>query len=264
MCAFVAWYALVTGQRERGPEMLAEFWDAIAASAPHEQAVNAATVGASGVQPDLIAALATPFFSALGSQQMRSALERVVDFDDPAARTAVDDLPLLLVSAVDVLSGEFTLFRNGEVGVDELLASSAVPGLYEPVEIGAGLYWDGLLSQNPPVRQLAWSRPDEIWVVQIYPRRRERAPRTQAEVRERRTELAANLSLEQEVWFVTRINELVHEGALVDPDHREIRVRRIELSEEFAGVSRLDRSPSILRELMAAGESAAERLACGA
>lgn len=263
ICAYLAWHALVTDRRDEGPAMLAAFWRDIAASDPVDQVANATAVASAGLPLGPIADAFGPVFAAAGRTRLRSALEAVVDFDDPASQKAVDDLPLLLVSAVEVRSGEFTLFRNGEVGVDELLASSAVPGLYDPVHLDGGIYWDGLLSQNPPVRQLAWSRPDEIWIVQIFPRERSREPRTSAEIQQRRSELAANLSLEQEVWFVARINELIREGSLVDPQHRPIEIRRIELTEEHADTSRLDRSPAVVRRLFEEGERAAEELLAG-
>src|SRR3712207_9448462 len=35
-----------------------------------------------------------------------------------------------------------------------------------------GTYWDGLFSQNPPVRELTDEGPDEIWVIQINSKER--------------------------------------------------------------------------------------------
>ena len=259
-CAFLAWHALVTDRRADGPGMLEAFWREVAATDLPDQLANAATLAGGGMNMGPLAEAVNPWFAAAGRSRLTRALEHVVELNDPAARRGVEELPLLLVSAVEVLSGEFTLFRGGEVGVDELLASAAVPGLYEPVRIDGAVYWDGLLSQNPPVRQLAWSRPDEIWVIQVFPRRRETEPRTPAEIRERRAELAANLSLEQEVWFVTRINELIAEGSLSDPYHRPIHIRRIELAPGHAAPSRLDRSRSVVDGLMAEGDRAAADL----
>jgi NTE family protein len=260
LCAFVAWYSLVADRRDEGPELLERLWDSIAATSLYDRAVNQATVAGADFQVPAAAEAFNPVFASWGRDRLRRAVEAAVDLDDPALERDVEDLPLLLVSAVEILTGEFTLFRNGQVGVDELLASAAVPGMYDPVELDGGLYWDGLLSQNPPVRQLAWSRPDEIWIVQIFPRTRKRAPRTPVEIRERRSELAANLSLEQEVWFVTRINELIESGALTDPDHRPIVIRRIELTEDLASSSRLDRSPAVVERLISAGERAADEM----
>lgn len=259
MCAYLAWAALVTDRRAEGAAMLADFWTAMSARGPLDRMVNDATVVAAALQPSA-AEIPNPVAAAWGRDRLRAALAEVVDVDDERLATPVDALPLLLVSAVEVLTGEFTLFRNGEVTVDALLASAAVPGLYDAVRLDEGLYWDGLLSQNPPVRQLAWSGPEEIWIVQVYPRERAREPRTPPEIRQRRNELTANLSLEQEVWFVTRINQLIEGGALRDPDHRPIVVRRIEIPEADAEGSRLDRRPRVVERLVEAGARAADDL----
>lgn len=49
-----------------------------------------------------------------------------------------------------------------------MLASAAVPNLFEAVEIRGHYHWDGLFSQNPPVDDLlagdAQPKPDELWV----------------------------------------------------------------------------------------------------
>ena len=102
-----------------------------------------------------------------------------------------------VIGAVDVLSGAFRAFdsRRDRITPDTILASAAIPTLFESVHIDDGVYWDGLFSQNPPIRELAALEPDEIWVIQINPSRRETVPRTTLEIADRRNELAGNLSL---------------------------------------------------------------------
>ena len=46
------------------------------------------------------------------------------------------------------------------------------------MHLDGGVYWDGLFSQNPPIRELVDARPDEIWVIQINPTRVETEPTT--------------------------------------------------------------------------------------
>ena len=97
-------------------------------------------------------------------------LERQVDFGALAPGPRGED-PLLLIGAVDVLSGAFKAFdsRRDRITAETVLASAAIPTLFRAVRIGDGTYWDGLFSQNPPVRDLTDARPDEIWVIQINP-----------------------------------------------------------------------------------------------
>jgi hypothetical protein len=88
------------------------------------------------------------------------------------------------------------------------------------VRIGNGVYWDGLFAQNPPVRDLPDAEPDEIWIVQINPTRLVPEPEEPrpgdeptkiANILDRRNELAGNLSLQQGLHYVRKINELVSE-----------------------------------------------------
>ena len=53
-------------------------------------------------------------------------------------------------------------------------ASGTLPAVREAEKIDNGYYWDGLYSQNPPIREfLAGVKkehvPDEIWVLRINP-----------------------------------------------------------------------------------------------
>src|SRR5437016_9870098 len=90
------------------------------------------------------------------------------------------------------------------------------------VPLAGRLYWDGLFSQNPPIRefvstpQQADEKPDEIWIVQINPQTRDAEPRAPEDIEDRRNELAGNLSLNQEVHFIETINALLARDALED------------------------------------------------
>jgi NTE family protein len=87
---------------------------------------------------------------------------------------------MLLVGAVDVLSGDLKAFnsRRDRVSADTILASTALPTLFRAVRTDGGVYWDGLFSQNPPVRELPRANPDEIWVIQIDPEKRGEEPKS--------------------------------------------------------------------------------------
>jgi NTE family protein len=173
---------------------------------------------------------------------------------------------MLLIGAVDVLSGDFRAFnsRRDRISVETILASAAIPTLFRAVQLDGGTYWDGLFSQNPPVRELVDARPDEIWVIQINPTRVDAEPRSALEIADRRNELAGNLSLHQELRFIEKIDQLLEEGALArDGAYRTIVIRVIELSRaRLSGAlgvaSKLDRDPSFIAGLIAHGEERAE------
>ena len=77
-------------------------------------------------------------------------------------------------------------------------ASGTLPTVHEAEKIGEGYYWDGLYSQNPPVREfLAGVRkdeaPDEIWIVRINPQQSAQQPVSNADIKDRENELMGNL-----------------------------------------------------------------------
>lgn len=66
------------------------------------------------------------------------------------AARSFDDLELPFAAvATDLATGMATVLRDGDL-ISALLASSAIPGVLPPVEIGGRLYVDGLASANLP------------------------------------------------------------------------------------------------------------------
>jgi NTE family protein len=197
--------------------------------------------------------------SAWASDQLKGMLERHVDFGRIQGLVKPSS-PMLLIGAADVVSGEFKAFSSyrDTIDVEMVLASAALPTMFEAVHTNGGVYWDGLFSQNPPVRELPDAKPDEIWVIQIDPQRRPAEPKTMPDIMDRRNELAGNLSLYQEIYFIEKINEWVAEGVLSGTKHEVIEVKWIEMLRDLDSESKLDRDPQFIRAMMAYGEDQAE------
>ena len=222
-----------------------------------------------------------------------------------AVRYALHPIPRLLLGAVELHEGDFVAFSSerapgdGGISIDAVLASAAVPWLFRAHEM-AGLdettlaprpltLWDGLFSQNPPIRNFLSGvaddarKPDEIWVVQINP--------TQArldtggahialnggEIWDLRNALAGNLALNQELGFVDAINRRMESGrgddtspasAAAQRRDKLVQVDRIVMDgmavEAAAGMplganSKLDRDPALRGALWDHGATQARR-----
>jgi NTE family protein len=201
--------------------------------------------------------------SVAGAEEFCAMLGRQVDF----GRIQVDSAgqhPVLLMGAVDVLSGRFRTFssRRDRITAATVLASAAIPNLFRAVRLGDGTYWDGLFSQNPPVRELLDAAPDELWVIQINPRQRDTEPTTVAEIADRRNELSGNLSLYQELAFIEKIDQLLDTGQLhASGKYKQVVVRVIELSRaslpRARAASKLNRDPVFIQNLIAHGQQQA-------
>jgi NTE family protein len=266
VCAWLAWSALGRGEPERAGRLLDAFWRDNSARSPYAQLVNTWVAWASSLQNVVATPAVSPYdnpFAGTALDDFRALLERHVARDGTVDRATA---PLLLVGAVDVLTGEFRAFdsRREEISADMVLASAAIPTLFRAVHVGGGTYWDGLFSQNPPVRELMDAEPDELWVVQVNPSEYEHEPRTVVEIADRRNELSGNLSLHQELRFVEKIDQLLDAGLLAEGGkYKKVMVRVLELargrvSRPLGTASKLNRDPAFIRELIRHGEERAE------
>jgi NTE family protein len=77
------------------------------------------------------------------------------------------------------------------------------------------------------------------------------------DIMDRRNELAGNLSLYQEIYFIEKINEWVAEGVLSNTKHEVIEVKWIEMLRALDSESKLDRDPQFIQSMVAYGEDRA-------
>ena len=189
------------------------------------------------------------------------------------------DSPVLLVGAADVLEGTFKIFSSahGEIKLESLLASAAIPNLFPAVWVDGHAYWDGI-SSNPPVdaflRKPSMGRhafPEEIWILQVNRVKAESVPETPSDIFDRRNHLSGNLSLRHELQVIEMVNVLLAENALTDAFRARfgleatepITVRFIRMSDELQrGLdypSKLSREPHHIDRLIADGEAQASR-----
>lgn len=153
------------------------------------------------------------------------AIQKSGDFAgvDDALRQLALQLPYLLLGAVNVRQGTFKAFdsRKGEISLQAVLASAAIPWIFQAVPADNGdPCWDGLFSQNPPTKDFisgadgAAEKPDELWVLQINPQCCDEAPEAPERIADRRNELTCNLSLNQELAFVKSVNKWSIDGTM--------------------------------------------------
>lgn len=130
-------------------------------------------------------------------------------------------------------------------------ASGTLPVFREAEKIDSCFYWDGLYSNNPPLREFFTGDtqyPDEIWIVRINPQEWPYAPETNAEIQDRQNELMGNLSLHKELDLVFERN-------------RGVTVRTIKMTKSKADdlmySSKFDRSRAFMDEMRQEGRDQA-------
>jgi NTE family protein len=255
MCAALAWAGLISGGRDDARRRLAGFWRELEAKSPVDVAMNFWSVWFARLPVTL--EMSPYMFEPVAELTLRALLEKHLRLEAlPAPRPAE---PQLLVGATNIQSGDRTVFDGRTLTYDELVASAAVPLLYRAVQAGNALYWDGLFSTNPPVREFTDldEVPDEIWLLQINPQRREQEPKNVRDIVDRRNELAGNLSLAQELYFIDRVNRLRSEHDTLQAKYKHITIRVVELALELDYASKLDRSADLLQALLEHGKQRA-------
>jgi NTE family protein len=134
-----------------------------------------------------------------------------------------------------------------------------------------GYYWDGLYSQNPPVRDLLDGpdrddKPDEIWVIRINPQEFSPASLDISldDIHDRENDLAGNLSLNQELDNILTVNRWIERHGTVHPPlntRKTVAVRTLKMRRETAwGIghgSKLDRSAGHMARLRDEGREIA-------
>jgi NTE family protein len=288
ICALLAWYGLLKaakGSTEPIYKGLIDFWKDNSANLPWEKILNDSLIQYRRmVDKGQIPTYETSPYDWLWqwSQNfsisqaprkefvdLRKLLEKHVNFSE--LNNLLEPLsPRLLIGAVDVLSGEFKEFdsRRGEISVEAILASAAVPTLFQAVEVNGNFYWDGLFAENPPLNKLEQAIPDELWIIGINPKTRTSLPTTPETILDRRNELSGNITLAVELRLLAVYNKLLELGAIKEEFLEKVPLRittprLLNMSEQLAEsldyTSKLDRNPSFINKLIADGESQAER-----
>jgi len=148
-------------------------------------------------------------------------------------------------------------------------ASGALPRFLESREIAQRCYWDGLYSQNPPIREFVAEMnlehiPDEIWVVRINPQQCRQRPQSNAEIQDRQHQLMGNLSLNKELDFIAKVNLLLtvpQTRAAMAARYKHVTVRTIMMMEGTATKllysSKFNRSRWLIDQLRTEGHEVA-------
>ncbi len=87
---------------------------------------------------------------------------------DPALRIE-DSLIPLFINAVDLITGKEILLDRGNL-LDSLMATTAVPGFFPPVEIGPYRLVDGGVLDDVPVKHLKKTKAEVILAVEVHQR----------------------------------------------------------------------------------------------
>lgn len=92
-----------------------------------------------------------------------------------------------------------------------------------------GHYLDGAWAENPPMKELIDSRIDEIWMVEVFPKKCESEPETHEARQDRKEELWQDALVEQQLYFIRKVNLWLQSERLLDDGRlQDLRQKLIE------------------------------------
>jgi NTE family protein len=176
------------------------------------------------IAADIMARLFSPYdLNPAGANPLGEILASCVDF------TRLWDSPIrLFVTATNVRTGRGRVFRNSEITPDVLLASACLPTLFQAVELGGELYWDGGYSGNPTITPLVREcTSSDIILVQINPVERADSPRSAREILNRLNEVSFNAVLLKELRMIALLRQVAHRGGTEAAKWAAMRMHRV-------------------------------------
>jgi NTE family protein len=212
------------------------------------------------VEPLMLAA--SPYeFNPFNLNPLHDVLIETVDFEQVRAA------PLeVFISATDVRDAKLKVFVRAELTPEMVMASAALPNLFQAVEIDGRRYWDGGYLGNPALWPLidGEGAPNDILLVTLNPFHRSQAPRTAGEIVDRLNEITMNASLSAELRAIAFVQRLIEEGQLTEEakaQYRPLHIHAIDadhLLKDLSLSSKFNTEWSFLTGLKERGRQAAD------
>jgi NTE family protein len=256
---------LAAGGQAEARLRLERFWHRMGHSTLHlpEGADHAA-----GALFELSTRFASPYqLNPLGLNPIRGMLIDEVDFERLRTQSPIR----LLIAATRVKDGRLRLFRENEMTVEAVLASSCLPFLHHAIEIDGEAYWDGGYAANPPLRQLVIdSRAKDLILVQLIPDEHEGVPQRTTDINRRMMEIAFTTSLHKELEAIEDLREVCRRSPLTRSrlcrKLQNLRFHRVVAADAVEGLdheSALDTRWPLLSRLKEHGRAAAQNWLAG-
>lgn len=200
-------------------------------------------------------------FNPLNFNLLKNVLEKTINFDHVHAC----DCMKLFITTTDVQSGLPKIFENEEVTLEVLLASAALPTLFQAVEIKGRYYWDGGYLGNPSLWPLFYhAQSRDILLVHVNPIKREEVPMDAQSIDNRLNEITFNSALLKELRAIDFVQKLLHQDMLKEQhkDHyKDVllhAIRADDVMRDLSATSKFDTDWHFLTELRDIGRKEAK------
>ena len=237
-------YGMMVGGREGARALLREFWQRIAKSGqfsvfqptPFDKFLGNHNLDNSPVYQmfDIWTRILSPYqFNPGNNNPLREILEELINFE--RLKHATSSIKLF-VNTTNVRTGKIRVFKQKEMSVEALLASSCLPHLFHAVEIDGEHYWDGGFMGNPAMFPLIYNcRASDIVIVEINPIVIEELPDSARAIIDRMNSISFNATMMREMRAITLVTRLLEQHRLTGRSNlRRIYFHMIQAEKEMA------------------------------
>lgn len=263
---------LARGGPEEARKRLAGFWQAVSIDGKLpavqrrivERVLSFMPLEGSPVQAwlDVMSQYFSPYdLNPLNINPLKDVIERFVDFEAVRNATGVQ----LFVSATNVITGRLRIFPRDKITADVVMASAALPLLFQAVTIDGAPYWDGGYMGNPVIFPFFRdSTTEDVLIVQINPVERREVPTSARDIMNRINEITFNSSLLAEYRAIAFVAREIDRGHLPHGfgagEYRRMNAHRVVLDDghkAYSADTKLSTDYDFFRMLHANGRRAA-------
>lgn len=201
-------------------------------------------------------------FNPMNYNPLENVIKRVIDFEAIHHCECMN----LFITATEVHSGSAKIFKNEDIDTKVLLATAALPFLYQAVEIENQHYWDGGYIGNPSLWPLFYEAEcRDILMVHVNPLKREELPKEAYAIEDRMNEITFNASLLKELRAIDFVKKLINEDMLKDEykdQYKDIllhAVRADDVMRDLSVSSKFDTDWKFLQSLRDQGRAEAKK-----
>lgn len=200
-------------------------------------------------------------FNPLNLNPLRDILDEMVDFE--AIRKSKDFK--LFITATNVRTGGARIFVSKELTRDMVLASAALPNVFQGVEIDGETYWDGGYVGNPSLWPLFYETDGiDLVIVHVNSIVQNVMPRDAANIADRVNEITFNSAMLKEMRAIGFVQKLLQRDML-KPEYQDKykdvlmhAIRAETVMKDFGMATKLDTSWPLLNKLFEAGRKTAK------
>lgn len=229
MNAVVLTQGLIDGGPEKARANLDKFWTRVSETGAVFSPVSCAqdflpqwAAGMSGMGAamhfmNLMAQNLSPYqFNPFNLNPLKTILGDLVDFKKLRKFEGVE----LFISATNVRTGAPRIFTSPELTCDMVLASAALPNIFQAVKVENEYYWDGGYVGNPSLWPLFYEvDTKDVMILHVNPIVREEIPQDAPAIENRLNEITFNASLLSELRAIAFVQKLLDRNMLKD-EHR--------------------------------------------